>query len=307
MGEYSNRELNENNSGRRSRGNRNAAKGGIPVIRLVICGIVLAALAIAAVLSVNAKKKAEQALAESESASIEASLAEEAAKAAEKKIKTVEFEPCEIPEVVQLVQDYFDARMAADSGRLAELFGKTADDAEPELAVMLTTQADWIQSYGNVNVYAVPGLDENSRLCLVQYEIDFRRTDTLAPGVMYFYARKSPEGSYVFIDNPVSGIHEYIDAELQTDSARKMIEESNAALKTALDSDSTLALIYESFRSGEIYKDKDLELDHEQEVGLFLNPEDSILVDKSVLENIQNEAAEEASIEASLAAEDETE
>ena len=57
-----------------------------------------------------------------------------------------------------------------------------------------------------------------------------------------------------------------------------------------------------SFLSGEIYKESDLDVNRDQEVGF--SAEDSILVDADVLANIENEAAEEASIEASLAADD---
>ena len=122
---------------------------------------------------------------------------------------------------------------------------------------------------------------------------------------MYFYAVRDDAGSYTIVENPVKDIHDYITRELETDSAKTLIDESNTSLKEALDSDSTLSLIYVSFMSGEIYKESDLDVNRDQEVGF--TAEDSILVDDSVLANIENEAAEEASIEASLAAEDESE
>ena len=124
----------------------------------------------------------------------------------------------------------------------------------------------------------------------------------MAPGVMYFYALRDSDGNYTIAENPVKEIHDYILAELETDTAKAIIDESNARLKEALDSDSTLSLIYVSFLSGEIYKESDLDVNRDQEVGF--SAEDSILVDADVLANIENEAAEEASIEASLAADD---
>ena len=270
---------------------------------LLILGLaVVVILAAGALMRLNAEKKRQEA---EESASIEASLAEEAAKETEPSIETVPFAPCDIPELTAAAESYFDAKLKGDTETLCKMFGKEPGE-DAELVLKLKTQADWIQGYRNIEVFCVPGRDENSRLCLVRYEIDFRRTDTMAPGILYFYARRNPEGGYTFIDNPVKDIYEYVQAELETDSARRLISDSNTALKSALDSDSTLALIYTSFRSGEIYRDTSLEMDKEQEVGLFLDPEDSILVDDSVLQEIENEAAEEASIEASLAAEDET-
>lgn len=213
-----------------------------------------------------------------------------------------EFEECSIPELNMLAQDYFDAKLAGDTDKLAELFGRAAVDADAELAVRLKAQADWIQSYTLKKVYLAPGLDDNAKLCLVLYDIDFRRTDTLAPGVMYFYATRDDAGNYTIAENPVKEIHDYISAELETASAKSLIDESNTSLKEALDSDSTLSLIYVSFLSGDIYKESDLDVNRDQEVGF--TAEDSVLVDDSVLADIENEAAEEASIEASLAAED---
>ena len=46
-----------------------------------------------------------------------------------------------------------------------------------------------------------------------------------------------------------------------------------------MDSDSELALIYTSFQNGEIYRESNLDMDREQEVDLFLDPADSILID----------------------------
>jgi hypothetical protein len=261
-------------------------------------------LGVTAAMRISAAKKQREA---EEAASIEASIAAEeaAARERENRIETVPFAPCEVPELDEAARSYFDAKLKGDTASLQKMFGKEPEE-DPELAVKLKTQADWIQGYQDIEVFCVPGRDENSKLCLVKYQIDFRRTDTLAPGILYFYARRNPEGGYTFIDKPVNEIYEYIQAELETDSAKRLIADSNQGLKAALDSDSTLALIYTSFRSGEIYRDTSLEMDKEQEVDLFLDPEDSILVDDAVLEEIQNEAAEEASIEASLAAEDET-
>ena len=284
-------------SGRgRSRADRGQGKMKAAVIAVLII-IVLAA--VFAISSSNAKKKQ----AEAESLAAESLAAEEAAKAAATP-ETSEFAECNIPELNILAEEYFDAKLAGDINKLAEIFGKDVSDMDQDLATRLKGQADWIQSYTLDKVYVANGLDDNSKLCLVFYTIDFRRTDTMAPGVMYFYAIRNSEGVYTIAENPVKEIHDYINSELATDTAKSLIDDSNARLKEALDSDSTLALIYESFRSGEIYKESNLDVNRDQEVGF--TAEDSVLVDDSVLADIENEAAEEASIEASLAAEDES-
>ena len=268
--------------------------------RLLLLSLAAAAVVIAVVCvglaAYNSRKKAaEEALA----ASIAAE-AEVQANAVDYEVS--DFTECMVPELNMLAQEYFDAKLAGDVDKLAEIFGRSAADTDAELATRLKAQADWIQSYTLNKVYVANGLDDNAKLCLVCYDIDFRRTDTMAPGVMYFYALRDSDGNYTIAENPVKEIHDYILAELETDSAKAIIDESNACLKEALDSDSTLSLIYVSFLSGEIYKESDLDVHRDQEVGF--SAEDSILVDADVLANIENEAAEEASIEASLAADD---
>ena len=86
--------------------------------------------------------------------------------------------------------------------------------------------------------------------------------------------------------------------------AKSLIEETDAALKEALDNDGTLALIYTSFLNGAIYDDTSIDMDSEQNVDIFMDPEDSILVDEDTLKDIAEEASEAASIEASEAAGD---
>ena len=280
----------------RSRADRGRDKKQLTAI-CVLAIIVIVFIAAGMYLS-NKRRAADEAMAAS--AAAEQETTDESAD-----IQVSAFEECSIPELNMLAQDYFDAKLAGDTDKLAGIFGRAAVDSDAELATRLKAQADWIQSYMLKKVYVAPGLDDKSKLCLVLYDIDFRRTDTLAPGVMYFYAVRDDAGSYTIVENPVKDIHDYITRELETDSAKTLIDESNTSLKEALDSDSTLSLIYVSFMSGEIYKESDLDVNRDQEVGF--TAEDSILVDDSVLANIENEAAEEASIEASLAAEDESE
>ena len=278
----------------RSRADRGQNKRKLLIA--VIAVIIIVDVIFFAVRASNQRKAAE-------AESIAASLAAEQETAEQSSgYEISEFEECSIPELNMLAQDYFDAKITGDTDKLAELFGRTAVDADADLAVRLKAQADWIQSYTLKKVYVAPGLDDKAKLCLVLYDIDFRRTDTLAPGVMYFYATRDDAGSYTIVENPVKEIHDYISAELETKSAKGLIDESNASLKEALDSDSTLSLIYVSFLSGDIYKESDLDVNRDQEVGF--SAADSVLVDDSVLADIENEAAEEASIEASLAAED---
>ena len=257
----------------------------------------------------HAAKKAAEAESASIEASIEASIAEsEALEALKPKAQAVT--RTDIPELAMLVQEYFDARMNADSTRIFEIFGRKDTAADPEFEKKLKAQASWIQGFQDIEVYDAPGAEKDERFCIVRYIIDFRRTDTLAPGIMYFYAKQQPEGEYTLMENLMKDKMDYVQAELEDPSVSSMIQDTDSRLKEALDRDSTLALIYTSFRNGEIYKESRLEVDKEQEVDLFLDPEDSILIDKELYQGLgigqTPGAEEEAAAEDEVAAEEET-
>ena len=198
----------------------------------------------------------------------------EESSAAEPSLKT-----CEIPEIRLLVSDYFQAKTDGDAARLYELFGKKEDSQFAAVQKKLNAQRSWIQSFDDVQIYELPGMSADARLILVTYSINFRRTDTLAPGIMYCYVQKNAEGQYILADQLRKETLDYIDEKLQEPLVVELQTSVNNRLSNALNQDSTLALIYTSFVNGEIYSETDLDLDAEQQVDLFLNPEDSYLVD----------------------------
>lgn len=204
----------------------------------------------------------------------------------------------------QLVRDYFDARLAADTGSIYELFGRSDASPNEAFAEKLAAQASWIQGYQDIKVYSMPGTTENEELCLATYEIDFRRTDAMAPGIMYFYAESDGSGGYTIAETLMKDRVDYAETALSREPAKSLIEETDTALKEALDNDGTLALIYTSFLNGAIYDDTSIDMDGEQDVDIFMDPEDSILVDEDTLKDIAEEASEAASIEAAEAAGD---
>ena len=271
--------------------------------RFVIAGCILIAVLLIVALAVNVvRKRCEaRALAESEAASMEAaSIVESIAQSEAEEAKySAAFSVCEDSEINALVRDYFDARLSADTSRIFEMFGRTDTSENDTFGKKLKAQAAWIQGFNDITVYSAEGLSENEIFCIATYVIDFRRTDAMAPGIMYFFVNKKDDGTYVLEEALIKEKLEYAERLLDTAFARGLIESTNNQLKEALDSNSTLSLIYTSFQNGEIYKESNLDVDADPDVDLFINPEDSILVDADTLKNIEAESAEQASIEAS--------
>ena len=265
--------------------------------RILLIPVVIILIIAAVLVSGSRRKKAEEeasiaaSIAESQAAEAEA-LKAQAAKEAES--SQITLESCTIPEISILVNDYFDARMNSDTVRLREIFGRKDTSEDAELKAELEAQKLWIQEYMNVSAYLLPGLEGDAYICLITYDMDFRRTDTIAPGIMYTYAEHNADGQYVFAENLNSDRQQYIAKMLAEPEVKQLIDERNDELRSALASDGTLALIYTSFLNGDIYKDFDIDLDREQEIDLFMNPEDSILLDASQLEAAVSDRADSA-------------
>lgn len=276
--------------------------------RFVVIGCILIAVLLIVAIAVNVmrKKSEARALAEAESASLEAEsiAASMSAEEAEAQKYDSAFTACEDQEIIDLVKNYFNARLNADTSAIFEMFGRTDTTANETFEKKLKAQAAWIQGFNDITVYSADGMSENERFCIVTYIIDFRRTDTMAPGIMYLFVNKADDGGYKLEEALGKEKLEYADKLMNTSFAKGLIESTDSQLKEALDSNGTLALIYTSFQNGEIYKESDLDVDADQNVDLFMNPEDSVLVDDDTLKNIEAESAEQASIEASEGAAD---
>lgn len=276
--------------------------------RFVVIGCILIAVLLIVAIAVNVmrKKSEARALAEAESASLEAEsiAASMSAEEAEAQKYDSAFTACEDQEIIELVKNYFNARLNADTSAIFEMFGRTDTTANEIFEKKLKAQAAWIQGFNDITVYSADGMSENERFCIVTYIIDFRRTDTMAPGIMYLFVNKTDDGGCKLEEALGKEKLEYADKLMSTSFARGLIESTDSQLKDALDSNGTLALIYTSFQNGEIYKESDLDVDADQNVDLFMNPEDSVLVDDDTLKNIEAESAEQASIEASEGAAD---
>ena len=259
--------------------------------RWLAAGLVIVAVLLVICIALVVRKRKLDELEKLREESIAMSIAEANATTAPPK-KHYIFTLCSEPEIEALAKEYFDARLGADSSRILSLYGRKDTAADPALDKKLKAQADWIQGFNSIEVFDVEGLEKDEHLCLVRYDIDFRRTDTMAPGIMYFYAEKDADGRYRIAENLIKERVDLIEEALSDDEAAAMISDTDTRLREALKADATLALIYNSFLNGEVYKEFDVEYDKEQQVDLFLDPEASILISAEELAGIEREAKE---------------
>lgn len=274
---------------RKTAGRRTRRSGGGDHSRLfVVSAIALAAVVILIMifaLGGGDDRSSEEA--QGTAAEISAEGTEALAAASEETEETEEpslLRSCDIPEISMLITDYFNYRLAADAEGLYGVFGKAADAGMDTVREMLSAQAGWIQSFDNVTVRIADGLDQDSKVCFVTYDINFRRTDTAAPGIMYCYVEKQ-DGSYVIDETLESDKVELIDSLLAEPEVEELITEVDNSLSNALGYDSDLALIYTAFNNGDIYEESNYDPEREPEVNLFTDPSDSVLVETSAGDN----------------------
>ena len=264
--------------------------------QIIIGAAIVAVLFVAAIAAVNHRKNVDAA-AESIAASEAAAAAAAQSDSAETEQEA--FAVNEDEAINSAVKAYFDARLNADTTKIFELFGRQDTSADSDMTDRLKAQASWIQGFQDINVYSIPGISDNEVFCIVTYDIDFRRTDAIAPGVLYCFASKDAEGNVTFTETLMKDKVDFADKALALPSAKELIDDVNSRLKEVLAGDGTLALIYTSFNDGEIYKESEIDINAEQEVNVDFGAEDSVLVGDDVLKDIADEAAQAASIEAS--------
>lgn len=168
--------------------------------------------------------------------------------------------------MTKLFQDYFDARLQADTDTLYRLTGVT-NQTEEQTALLksqLTTQAGYIEAYQDIEQYAAGGLEENTKLVFVTYNVKFRRVDTLAPGIMYCYVKVNDQNEFEIVENLTPEQTKFVNSYITEHAeVQELITATNSRLLEAISSDQRLAVIYDAIQSGRIYTDSQEKIDSE--------------------------------------------
>lgn len=174
----------------------------------------------------------------------------------------------EVPEVNLLLSQYFQAKVDQDPEALYRVFGKSdAGDMEARKQE-LSYEAKYIEDYRDITCYTKQGLNEDSYVVYVTYEIKFRRVDTPAPGLMWCYVVKNADGSYIIRENVVGEEADYVAKANQTEDVRLLSSQVNERLREALETDTLLAGAYKELRNGAIVQASEEE-SHDSNVSLL--------------------------------------
>lgn len=198
----------------------------------------------------------------------------------------------EVPEISDLMNRYFQAKLDQDTETLLSMFGRSGEDGAEELAAQLRAENASVEDYRNISCYTKQGLTEGSYLVYVTYEIKFKRVDTLAPGLMWCYVVTGEDGSLVIRENVIGDEADFVARENQTDEVTRLSDEVNEALRQAIESDTLLAGAYKNLRGGAVINDPEGE-GQDSEVSL---------IDESTAETSESQEETSAEAETSLEA-----
>lgn len=163
-----------------------------------------------------------------------------------------------VPEVNQLLGDYFQAKVDQDPAALYRVFGKTETDDLEKRREELAYEATVIEDYQDITCYTRQGLTEGSSYVVyVTYFVKYKKTDTLAPGLMWCYVVRQEDGSWIIRENVLGDEADYVAECNQSEDVKLLSSQVNQQLKEALESDSILAGYYKELRNGAMVQESD--------------------------------------------------
>lgn len=110
-----------------------------------------------------------------------------------------EFAVDAIPEVNQLITEYYHAYASGDVDALSKLADPISDTEKSYIQLF----SEYVESYDNLICYTKSGLSEGEYVVSVYLDMKFKDVATAAPGLDFFYIRTDETGK-LYIDNAYS-------------------------------------------------------------------------------------------------------
>lgn len=140
------------------------------------------------------------------------------------------------PEVNTLIESFYTAWGQKDVAKMKELTSSFSATDETKV-----TNASYIESYSNIEVYTKKGLDDNSYVVFASYDLKFKDVKTAAPGLAELYVFKDDSGKYVIHnDDSDASVQECIEKTRQEADVMELTAQIEEKLNAAMASDETL-------------------------------------------------------------------
>lgn len=160
------------------------------------------------------------------------------------------FERDGIPEILDLMKQYFHARATADAVAMNQLYGIGEEDLSvrelEDQKTRMRSNSKYVTGFENIATYVKPGKDSGSWLVYTTADIRFRSVNAAAPMIMWCYVTRDAEGSYLLKDSKSlpADVLAYVDAAGRSEEVRRLAADVNLRLKAALDGDADLQQVY---------------------------------------------------------------
>lgn len=150
-----------------------------------------------------------------------------------------------IPELTELIQQYYTAMSASDITTLEQIVSTVSDEDKD----IIRRKKDYIEGYYNVTVYSKLCPVDDSYLVFASYDIKFKNEETMVPGLETFYVKTSGEGSlYIYKgDSMESEVEDFINDQLSSKTVQALFDDVNNRYVDALASSPSLLAFIEGF------------------------------------------------------------
>ncbi len=146
-------------------------------------------------------------------------------------------------EIGNLINSYFASKTVGDTNALSTV----VDVLTEEDVKRNQKELELIEGYYNIAVMTKEGLDDNSRVCYVYYDLKIKNIDTVAPGSVVLYVEKNEAGTWkVHTYTNDSTIKEYIEHLQSDEDVQGFYTNVEQKLVAACDADEKLKSFYQS-------------------------------------------------------------
>ncbi|MCI8863458.1 MAG: SH3 domain-containing protein [Lachnospiraceae bacterium] len=141
-------------------------------------------------------------------------------------------------DVNTIVGQYFDYMSAGDMEGMATVVDEISDDERNRI---LGSQG-LVEGYQNISCYTKKGLEENSYVVFVYYELKFQQIETAAPGLSPLYVYTNEEGNLCIMKKEASQeLTDYVEQIAEGEDVQALRKEVKQKYEEAKAADENLA------------------------------------------------------------------
>ena len=145
-----------------------------------------------------------------------------------------------IPEINSLIQTYFQALSDCDIETVKKIMVLGDSDSFDKKEENMKSEGQYIESYENIDCYTKNGLEDNTYVVYVAYDVKFLQMDTLAPGLARLYVVEDSDGKYCIYAPYSDEVQAYMDEVDKSEDVVLLAREIDDKMTEALASDEKL-------------------------------------------------------------------